>query len=175
VAVLLPDSVSEAFCRRFSAPASSKRQRWTGEQADAASTHSYATAERDLWFPTISAMGVAGLTPVGAEQLEVKPLHAREPMMNMCGICRTRSLGVRTAWLSANSDYQVLAVAAPASRKRYRRSRSRAVALQGGPELHYRTQPGPAESHAVPTRVGTAKYDYQTQLSVLSYQIGALH
>jgi len=36
---------------------------------DAASAHSYATAERDLWFPTISAVGAAGLTPVGADQL----------------------------------------------------------------------------------------------------------
>ncbi|HEY6442888.1 MAG TPA: TolC family protein [Candidatus Acidoferrales bacterium] len=31
---------------------------------DVSAAHAYATAERDLWFPTISAAGAAGLTPV---------------------------------------------------------------------------------------------------------------
>jgi outer membrane protein len=35
-----------------------------GQRLNAQSAQSYATAERDLWFPTISAAGVAGLTPV---------------------------------------------------------------------------------------------------------------
>ena len=32
---------------------------------DVKSAQSFATAERDLWFPTISAAGVAGLVPFG--------------------------------------------------------------------------------------------------------------
>jgi len=34
-----------------------------GQRLDVQSAQSYATAERDLRFPTISALGVAGLTP----------------------------------------------------------------------------------------------------------------
>ncbi len=37
-----------------------------GQRLSVQSAQSYATAERDLWFPTISAAGVAGLTPVVA-------------------------------------------------------------------------------------------------------------
>ena len=37
-----------------------------GQRLDANSAQSYATAERDLWLPTISAVGTAGLTPVRA-------------------------------------------------------------------------------------------------------------
>ena len=40
-----------------------------GLRLDAESAHAYATAERDLWFPTLSAAGAAGLTPYGATQL----------------------------------------------------------------------------------------------------------
>jgi outer membrane protein len=36
---------------------------------DVKSAQSFATAERDLWFPTISAAGVAGLVPYRQEQL----------------------------------------------------------------------------------------------------------
>ena len=35
-----------------------------GQRLSVQSAQSYATAERDLWFPTISAAGVAGLVPV---------------------------------------------------------------------------------------------------------------
>ena len=35
-----------------------------GQRLSVQSAQSYATAERDLWFPTVSAVGVAGLTPV---------------------------------------------------------------------------------------------------------------
>jgi outer membrane protein len=37
-----------------------------GQRLSVESAQSYATAERDLWFPTVSATGVAGLVPVVA-------------------------------------------------------------------------------------------------------------
>jgi len=37
-----------------------------GQRLGVQSAQSYATAERDLWFPTVSAVGVAGLVPVVA-------------------------------------------------------------------------------------------------------------
>jgi outer membrane protein len=39
------------------------RPELAGQRLNVQSAQSYATAERDLWFPTISAVGVAGLTP----------------------------------------------------------------------------------------------------------------
>ncbi len=40
-----------------------------GQRLDVNSAQSYATAERDLYFPTISALGAAGLTPVRQDPL----------------------------------------------------------------------------------------------------------
>jgi outer membrane protein len=80
--------------------------------------HSYATAERDLWFPTISAAGAAGVnvnipifnghlfgalhsqasSPARAEDESLRDLQDR--------IARD----ARTAWLNANAAYQRLAV-----------------------------------------------------------------
>jgi outer membrane protein len=40
------------------------RPELVGQRLNLQSAQSYATAQRDLWFPTIAAVGVAGLTPV---------------------------------------------------------------------------------------------------------------
>jgi hypothetical protein len=47
-----------------------------GQQFDLGSAQSYATAERDLNLPTISAVGTAGLTPVN-ESTPLLPLRSR--------------------------------------------------------------------------------------------------
>jgi outer membrane protein len=167
---------------------------------DAASAHSYATAERDLWFPTITAMGAAGLTPVGAEQ--VAPHYAAGgvnvniPIFNghLFGALRSEANSrarandqfvrdlqdrivrdVRTAWLNANADYQALAVAAQLlasatdaldlAQSRYRLGLSSIIELSQA-QLNL-TQAQLTSANA--------KYDYQAQLSVLNYEIGALH
>src|SRR5208337_5518933 len=82
---------------------------------------------------------------------------------------------VRTAWLTANSDYQRLAVAAQLlasandaldlAQSRYKLGLSSIIELSQAQLNLTQAQLDSA----------TAKYDYQTQLSVLSYQIGALH
>jgi outer membrane protein len=167
---------------------------------NAASAHSYATAERDLWFPTVSATGAAGLAPVHADQLAPRyaaggvnvnipifnghlfnALHSEASSRARADDQYVRDLqdqivrDVRTAWLSANSDYQALAVAAQLlqsatdaldlAQSRYKLGLSSIIELS---QAQLNLTQAQLES-------ATATYDYQTQLSVLSYQIGALH
>jgi outer membrane protein len=170
-----------------------------GLRFDAASAHTYAAAERDLWFPTISAAGAAGLTPAGADQ--VGPRYAAAgvnvniPIFNghLFGALRNEASSraraddqyvrdlqdrivrdVRTAWLSANSGFQRLAVAAQLlknatdaldlAQQRYHLGLSSIIELSQAQLNLTQAQLASAD----------AKYDYEVQLSVLNYQIGAL-
>ncbi len=167
---------------------------------DTQSAHTYATAERDLWFPTITAAGAAGLTPVGANQLAPRyaaaGVNVNIPIFNghLYGALRSEANAraraddqyvrdlqdsivrdVRTAWLNANAAYQQLAVAAQLlksatdamdlAQARYRLGLSSIIEYS---QAQLNLTQAQLES-------ASAKYDYQAQLSVLSYQIGALH
>jgi len=166
---------------------------------DAASAHSYATAERDLWFPTISAMGAAGLTPAGVEQLAPNyaagGVNVNIPIFNghLFGALKSEATSraraddqfvrdledriardVRTAWLDANASYQALAVAnqllvSATDALDLAQSRYK-LGLSSIIELSQ------AQLNLTQAQLtsATAKYDYHTQLSVLNYQIGAL-
>lgn len=167
---------------------------------DADSAHTYATAERDLWFPTISAAGAAGLTPYGADQLAPRyaaaGFNVNIPIFNghLFGALRSEansraraedqylrdeqnqiSRDVRTAWLSANSAFQRLSVTAQLlsqanqaldlAQSRYKLGLSSIIELSQA-QLN-QTQAQIAQA--------SARYDYQTQTSVLNFQVGALH
>jgi len=166
---------------------------------DADSAHSYATAERDLWFPTISAAGSAGLTPVGADQLAPRyaaagvnvnipifngrlfnALHteassrARAEDQQVRGLQDRIVRDVRTAWLDANSAYQRLAVTeqllAQANLALDLATSRYKLGLSSIIELS-QAQLNQTQAQIEQT---SAKYDYQAQLSVLNYQIGSL-
>lgn len=167
---------------------------------DADSAHTYATAERDLWFPTISAAGAAGLTPYGADQLAPRyaaaGFNVNIPIFNghLFGALRSEansraraedqdlrdeqnqvSRDVRMAWLSANSAFQRLSVtdqllsqanqALDLAQSRYKLGLSSIIELSQA-QLN-QTQAQIAQA--------SARYDYQTQTSVLNFQVGALH
>ncbi len=167
---------------------------------DAASEHSYATAERDLWFPTISAAGSAGLTPYGADQLAPRyaaaGVNVNIPIFNghLFGALRSEANSraraedqyvrdlqnrivrdVRTAWLNANSAFQRLALtdqllkqatdALDLAQARYKLGLSSIIELS---QAQLNMTQAQLES-------ASAKYDYETQLSTLNYQIGASH
>jgi len=167
---------------------------------DTASAHSYATAERDLWFPTISAAGSAGLTPVGADQLAPRyaaaGVNVNIPIFNghLYGALRSEANSraraddqyvrdlqdsivrdVRTAWLNANSAFQKLSVA-----DQLLKSATDALDLA---QSRYRLglssiiEFSQAQLNLTQAQLesASAKYDYQAQLSALNYQIGALH
>jgi outer membrane protein len=170
-----------------------------GERLNANSAHSYATAERDLWFPTLSAAGAAGLTPVGADQLAPRYAAAgfnlNIPIFNghLFGALHTeanerasaedqylRNLedgiarDVRTAWLNAASDYQRLSVtdqllaqanlALDLAQSRYKLGLSSIIELS-------QAQLNQTQAQIAQT---SARYDYEAQISMLNYQLGAL-
>lgn len=171
-----------------------------GQRLNVDSAHSYATAERDLWFPTLSAAGAAGLTPVGANQLSPRYAAAgfnlNIPIFNghLFGALHSEAASraraedeslrdlqdrivrdVRTAWLNANSAYQRLGVtdqllaqanqALDLASSRYKLGLSSIIELSQA-QLN-QTQAQIEQS--------SAKYDYETQISLLNYQIGSLH
>ncbi len=171
-----------------------------GLRLDAESAHAYATAERDLWFPTLSAAGGAGLTPYGATQLAPRyaavGANLNIPIFNghLFGALKTEAnekaiaddqnlrneadliaRDVRTAWLDANSAYQRLSVtnqlldeanqAVTLAQRRYDLGLSSIIELSQAQLNQTQAQ----------IEQASAKYDYQTQVSVLNFQIGALH
>jgi outer membrane protein len=105
------------------------------EDLDVKSAQSYATAERDLWFPTISAAGATGLIPYRQDTLSSRyaaaGFNVNIPIFNgklfnarhVEALSRARAQedylrdlqdrivrDVRTAWLNASSGFQRLAV-----------------------------------------------------------------
>jgi len=166
---------------------------------DADSAHSYATAERDLWFPTISAAGSAGLTPYGADQLAPRyaagGVNVNIPIFNghLFGALRSEAdsrarakdqylrdlqnhvvRDVRTAWLESNSAFQRLGLtdqllksatqAEDLAQSRYKLGLSSIIELS---QAQLNMTQAELES-------ASARYDYEMQLSALSYQIGSL-
>ena len=166
---------------------------------DVDSAHSYATAERDLWFPTISAAGSAGLTPYGADQLAPRyaagGVNVNIPIFNghLFGALRSEAdsrarakdqylrdlqnhvvRDVRTAWLESNSAFQRLGLtdqllksatqAEDLAQSRYKLGLSSIIELS---QAQLNMTQAELES-------ASAKYDYEMQLSALSYQIGSL-
>jgi outer membrane protein len=141
------------------------------QHLDTDAAQSFATAQRDLWFPTISATGVAGLTPVHEDTLAPRyaagGFNVNIPIFNVVR-------DVRKAWLNANSGYQRLGLtqqlldqanqALDLAQQRYKLGLSSIVELSQA-QLN-QTQ---AEIEQA-----SAKYDYEAELSALNYQIGAL-
>jgi outer membrane protein len=166
---------------------------------DADSAHRYATAERDLSLPTISAIGTAGLTPVGADQLAPRyaaaGVNVNIPIFNghLFGALRSEANSrakaddeylrdlqnrivrdVQTAWLNSNSAFQRLALtdqllrnstdALDLAQARYKLGLSSIIELS---QAQLNLTQAELES-------ASSKFDYQTQLSVLKYQLGQL-
>ena len=160
----------------------------------------YARAERDLWMPTISATGAAGLTPAYqaplSDRYAAAGINVNIPIFNgflfsarhqeanlraqaadqaMRDLADRISRDVRTAWLDAGTAYQRLAVTAQLLKQatlaldlaqgRYKLGLSSIVELSQA-QLNL-TQAQIADT--------SAKYDFQIQSAVLSYQIGQLH
>ena len=171
-----------------------------GQRLDVNSAKSYATAERDLWMPTISAVGTAGLVPYREEELASRyaaaGFNVNIPIFNghLYGALRNEAdararaqeqylrdlqnriiRDVRTSWLTANSGFQRLSLtdqllqeatqALDLAQTRYKLGLGSIVELS-------QAQLGITEAQI---EQASAKYDYQLQLSVLNYQLGALH
>ena len=166
---------------------------------DVKAAESFALAERDLWFPTISAAGATGLVPYRQDTLDSRyaaaGFNVNIPIFNgrLFNARHTEATSeakaqqqylrelqdrivrdVRTAWLNAGSAFQRLTVTAQLlnqttqafdlAQSRYGLGLSSIVELSQA-QLNV-TQAQIAQA--------SAKYDYETQLSILNYEVGNL-
>jgi outer membrane protein len=172
-----------------------------GQRFEFQSAQSYAKAERDLWFPTLSAVGTAGLVPFHQDNL-ISPRYAaggfnlnipifnghlfnalrseaearaNAQQQNVRDLQNRITRDVRTAWLNANSAFQRLSVTEQflaQARQAYDLAQARyKLGLSSIIELS-QAQLNQTQAEIVEA---SAKYDYQVQTSVLNYQMGVLH
>jgi outer membrane protein len=170
-----------------------------GKRLEVSSAQSYVTAERDLWLPTITAVGVAGLTPV--HQTELAPRYAAGgfnvniPLFNghLYGALRGEANAqaraqeqylraeqngvvrdVQRAWLDANSGYQRLGLT-----NQLLEQASKALELAqaryklGLSSIIELSQAQLNQTQAEIAQV-SARYDYQAELAVLAFQSGQI-
>jgi len=163
------------------------------------SAQSFATAERDLSFPTISVLGTTGLIPYRQDTLDSRyaaagfnvniPIFngrlysARRNEANAVAQAQEQYLrelqnrvvrDVRTAWLNANSAYQRLAVTEQLlaeSTQAFDLAQSRyGLGLSSIVEL---SQAQLNKTQAEIARV-SAQYDYEGQIAYLNFQLGRM-
>jgi outer membrane protein len=170
------------------------------QQLDVSSAQSYATAERDLWLPTISAVGVAGLTPYRVEELgsryaaagfnlnipifngrQFNALHAEATAESNARQQFLRDLqdavvrDVRKAWLNTFSGYQRLALTQQlldqANQALDLAQQRYKLGLSSIIELSQ------AQLNATQAQISqaSAKYDYAAEISALNFEIGLNH
>ena len=163
------------------------------------SAQSFATAERDLSFPTISVLGTTGLIPYRQDALDSRyaaggfnvniPIFngrlfsARRNEANSIAQAQEQYLrdlqnrivrDVRTAWLNANSAFQRLSVTEQLlaeSTQAFDLAQSRyGLGLSSIVEL---SQAQLNKTQAEIARV-SAQYDYEGQIAYLNYQLGQM-
>jgi outer membrane protein len=170
-----------------------------GQGLSVKSAQSFATAERDLWFPTISVLGTTGLIPYRQDTLDsryaVAGFNVNLPIFNWRLFSARRAEAtsiaqaqeqylrdlqnrivrdVRTSWLNANSAYQRLAVTEQLlneSTQAFDLAQSRyGLGLSSIVEL---SQAQLNKTQAEIARV-SAQYDYEGQIAFLNYQLGRM-
>ena len=164
---------------------------------DVKSAQSYATAERDLWFPTISAAGVTGLVPYAQEPLPSRyaaaGFNVNVPIFNgrlfnaehTEATARARAQeqflrdlenriaqDVRTSWLNVISAYQRLSLTQQLldqTTQAFDLAKGRyGLGLSSIIEL---SQAQLSLTEAQVEQV-SAQYDYESQTANLNYQLG---
>lgn len=164
---------------------------------DVRSAQSYATAERDLWFPTISAMGVTGLVPVRQDNLSNRyaaagfnvniPIfngrlynaehteataRARAQEQYLRDLQNRIAQDVRTSWLNVISAYQRLSLI-----QQLLDQTTQAFDLAKGRYqlgLSSIIELSQAQLNLTEAQVEqvSAQYDYNGQIANLNYQLG---
>jgi outer membrane protein len=164
---------------------------------DVRSAQSYATAERDLWFPTISAAGVTGVVPFRQDTLTNRyaaaGFNVNIPIFNgrlfnaehTEATARARAQeqffralqnrivqDVRTSWLNVNSAYQRLSLT-----QQLLDETTQAFDLAKGRYqlgLSSIIELSQAQLNLTEAQVGhvSAQYDYESQTANLGYQLG---
>lgn len=169
------------------------------QRLDVSSAQSYVTAERDLWFPTISGIGTAGLVPARETPLPARyaagGVNVNIPLFNghLYGALRSEAQAkaqaqeqylrdiqdriardVQTAWLNANSGYQRLSVTQQLlAQANLALNLAQARYQLGLSSIVELSQAQLNQTQAQLADV-SAKYDYASLISALNYQIGIL-
>jgi outer membrane protein len=166
---------------------------------DVRSAQSYATAQRDLWFPTISAAGVIGVVPFRQDSLTSRyaaaGFNVSVPIFNgrlfnaehaeatarahvqeqyLRGLQNRIAQDVRTSWLNVISAYQRLSLTQQLldqTTQAFDLAKGRyQLGLSSIIEL---SQAQLNLTEAQVTQV-SARYDYESQTANLNYQLGRL-
>jgi len=171
------------------------------QQLEVNSAESFATAQRDLWFPTISAVGVAGLIPFHTaasglnDQYAAAGFNVNIPIFNghsfgaLRNEAQARALAqrqslrdlqerivrdVNKAWFDANSAYQRLSVVQQLVDQATQALNLAQARYQLGLSSIVELTQGQLNLTQAQIEQVNATYDYQTQLSVLNYRVGNL-
>ena len=175
------------------------RPELVGERLNVNSAQTYATAERDLYFPTVSALAAAGLTPVHQTQLDDRyaavgvnvnipifnghlygALHSEATFRARAEQQRLRDLqdrivrDVRTAWLNVSSGFQRLSVT--------EQLLSQATLATNLAQARYNlglssiVELSQAQLNLTQAQIveASARFDYEAETSLLNYQIGTV-
>jgi len=166
---------------------------------DVKSAQSYATAERDLWFPTLSAVGVSGLAPFRQQNLTSRyaaaGFNVNIPIFNgrLFNALRTEATAraraqeqflrdlqdrivqdVRVAWFNTNSAYQRLSLTQQLLNEAtlaFDLAQARyGLGLSSIVEL---SQAQLNRTEAEIEQV-SAQYEYEGQIANLNYQLGRM-
>ena len=166
---------------------------------DVKSAQSYATAERDLWFPTIEAVGVAGVIPYGQSPLPshyaAAGFNVNVPIFNgrLFNAEHTEAIAryaaqsqflrdledhiaqdVRTSWLNVISAYQRMSV----TEKLLTQAQQAFDLAQARYKLGLSSiiELSQAQLNLTQAQIDniSAQYDYQGQTANLNYQLGRM-
>lgn len=165
----------------------------------AQSAHSFAVAERDLWFPTISAAGNFGLVPVGDQQLRSsyaaggfnvtipvfngKLFSARYAEANLRAQAEDQRLldlengvarEVRVAWLDVNTAYQRLDLTAQILDQARQALDLADARYKLGLSSIVELEQAQLNQTQAAIDQASAKYDYAAKTASLNYALGLL-
>jgi len=171
------------------------------QRLEVSSGTSFATAERDLWFPTIAAVGAAGLVPVSQADQIPPPRYAAAgfnvniPLFNghLFGALHSEAENraraeertlqdlqnrvardVRTSWLNTSAAYERLSVTEQLLAQSHQAMDLAQERYKLG--LSSIVELSQAQLNLTQAEIteASAKYDYQTQTITLTYQVGHL-
>jgi outer membrane protein len=171
-----------------------------GQRFEVNAAHSYAIAERDLWFPTLGAMGAAGLTPYRADALNSERYAAigfnlNIPIFNghLFGSLQAQARedyraqqqflrdledriarDVNTAWLNAKSAFERLAVTEQLLQEATLAEDLAASRYKMGLSSIVELSQAQLNLTQAQIQEASAKYDFQARISELIYQQGLL-
>jgi outer membrane protein len=176
------------------------RPELVGQRFEVNAARSYAIAERDLWFPTLGAVGAAGLTPYREDALTSTRYAATGfnlsiPIFNghLFGSLRTQAneqyraqqqylrdledriaRDVRTAWLNANSAFERLAVTEQLLQEATLAEDLATSRYKMGLSSIVELSQAQLNLTQAQIQEASAKYDFQARTSELLYQQGLL-